>query len=66
MNQHSDDTPALVKVFWAWLAVGISQMSPLQFVQFIAALFAIVYSGLQSYKTLRELWAGRKKGKTDV
>ena len=55
------DSPTMLKVFWVWLAVGISQMSPLQLVQFIAAIFAIVYSGLQSYKLVKELWLSKKE-----
>jgi len=59
MSQQ-EEAPALLKVFWIWLAVGVSQMSPLQFVQFLAAIFAIVYSALQSYKLVRDLWRTRK------
>jgi hypothetical protein len=51
--------PALVRVLISWLAVGVSQMSPLQFVQFLAAIFAIVYTGIQIYKSVREI-RGRK------
>ena len=57
----SQDTSAVVKGVWIWLAVGISQMSPLQVVQFIAAIFAIVYSGLQIYKLILELWFKKRK-----
>lgn len=59
---NSSDAPAtaaLSKIFISWLAVGVSQMSPLQFVQFVAAIFAIVYTGLQTYKLLREMWASK-------
>lgn len=61
MTQNQDH-PALLKIFWSWLAVGVSQMSPLQFLQFVAAAFAIVYTGLQIIKTVREMLADRKKG----
>lgn len=58
--QQQEETPALLKALWIWLAVGVSQMSPLQFVQFMAAIFAIVYSVLQIWKTVRELLRPRK------
>ena len=61
MNDQ-DSTP-LMKLVITWLAVGISQMGPLQIVQFIAGLFAIVYTALQIYKLLRELWPSNKKEK---
>lgn len=60
--QQADEQPALIKILITWLAVGVSQMTPLQFVQFVAAIFAIVYSGIQIYKTLRDLWRERTKG----
>lgn len=58
---QQDDTPAVIKIFVTWFAVGVSQMNPLQFVQFVAAIFAIVYTALQTYKLVREMWASRKK-----
>lgn len=57
---QQDEAPALLKPLWVWLAVGVSQMSPLQFVQFLAAIFAIVYSAIHSYKTLREMYDARR------
>lgn len=60
---QQDDTPALMKIFVTWFAVGVSQMNPLQFVQFVAAIFAIVYTALQTYKLVREMLAARKKDK---
>lgn len=59
MHQQ-EDSPALLKALWIWLAVGVSQMSPLQFVQFMAAIFAIVYSALQIWKTVREMLRSKK------
>jgi hypothetical protein len=59
MTSTNDTSTALYRVFVSWLAVGISQMSPLQVVQFIAAIFAIVYTALQTYKLVREMWAGK-------
>lgn len=54
MSSHQDSGPALFKVLWAWLFVGLSQMTPLQWVQFLAAIFAIVYSGVQTYLLVRD------------
>lgn len=64
MHQHdnaSDAGAAAIKLFWIWLSVGISQMTPLQFVQFAAALWAIVYTALQTYILLRDKIINRKK-----
>lgn len=52
-GQH-DHIPAVVKVFWAWFFVGLSQMTPLQWVQFIAAIVAIVYSAVQTWILVRD------------
>lgn len=54
MSEDHDTRTALLKVFWAWLFVGFSQMTPLQWVQFIAAIAATVYSIVQTYKLLRK------------
>ena len=59
MTNSNDTSTALYKIFISWLAVGVSQMSPLQVVQFIAAIFAIVYTALQTYKLVREMWGGK-------
>lgn len=53
MANH-DDSPALLKVLWAWLFVGLSQMSPLQWVQFVAAIVAIIYSLAQTWILIRD------------
>lgn len=44
----------LVRMFWVWLGVGLSQMSPLQWVQLAAAIAATVYSVVQTWKLLRK------------
>lgn len=43
-------------VFTSWLLVGLSQMSPLQWVQFIAAIVASCYSLAMLYFLLRDKW----------
>lgn len=53
MANH-DASPALLKVLWAWLFVGLSQMSPLQWVQFVAAIVAIIYSLAQTWVLVRD------------
>ena len=53
MANH-DTSPALLKVLWAWLFVGLSQMSPLQWAQFAAAIIAIVYSLIQTWLLIRD------------
>lgn len=54
MSSHHDASPALLKVLWAWFFVGVSQMTPLQWVQFIAAIVAIVYSAVQTWVLVRD------------
>lgn len=53
---HPDTHSALVRLFWTWLLVGVSQMTPLQFVQFVAAITATVYTVLQTVVLLSERW----------
>jgi hypothetical protein len=45
---------ASVKVFWAWLLLGLSTMTPLQWVQLIAGIAATIYSVIQTWKLLRK------------
>lgn len=52
MNHDSHD--ALVKIFWTWFFFGVSQMSPLQVVQFLAGIVATVYSSVQLYVLVRD------------
>lgn len=54
MTGHHDSSPALLKVLWAWLFVGLSQMSPLQWVQFVAAIAATIYSLIQTWLLIRD------------
>lgn len=54
-DQHEMHT-AMIKVFWAWLFVGLSQMTPLQWVQFVAAIGATIYSLVQTFILLRDKW----------
>ncbi len=54
-NQNSTDTPTvLMKLVYVWTAVGFSQMTPLQWVQFFAGIFAIVYSAVQTWVLVRD------------
>lgn len=53
-STHNDSLPALLKVLWVWFFVGVSQMSPLQWVQFIAAIVAIAYSLVQLWILVRD------------
>lgn len=54
MNQHNDTGAAVLKVFWAWFFVGVSKMSPLEVVQMLAGLCAIVYTLIQIYLLVRD------------
>ncbi len=56
------DTPfiATLKVLASWFLVGISQMSPLQFVQFIAAILAVIFTGMQIVNQIRS-WMHKRK-----
>jgi hypothetical protein len=56
------DTPsiAVVKVLGTWFLVGVSQMSPLQVVQLIAAGMAAIYTALQIVIIVRGWWSKRK------
>ncbi|HEX7639322.1 MAG TPA: hypothetical protein VF457_13075 [Burkholderiaceae bacterium] len=45
---NHDTNTALARIFWSWLLVGISQMTPLQAVQFLAAAAATIYTVLQT------------------
>lgn len=61
MSQPTHDT-AWVKMMLTWLAVGVSQMSPLQVVQALAALAALVYSAVQTWVLVRDKVLPRKRG----
>lgn len=58
---HHQDPTVWVKLAWTWLLVGVSQMSPLQFVQFVAGIVAIVYTSAQLFFLLRDRIKGVKK-----
>jgi len=47
-NHDTDTHTALVRLFWTWFLVGISQMTPLQAVQMIAAIAATIYTVVQT------------------
>lgn len=49
MNDHP-----WIKVALAWLGTGLSVMTPLQWLQAIACVLTIVYTGIQIYKSLRK------------
>ncbi|MDI4633282.1 hypothetical protein J7U46_09510 [Pelomonas sp. V22] len=51
---NDDASPALLKVLWAWLFVGLSQMSPLQWIQFVAAIAATIYSLVQTWLAIMD------------
>ncbi len=51
---HDDTHAALVRLFWTWLLVGLSQMTPLQFMQFVAAIAATIYTIAQFYVLMRD------------
>lgn len=57
------DTPAVavLKIIATWFLVGVSQMSPLQVVQFIAAAMAAIYTFLQTISLIRGWWSNRSK-----
>lgn len=55
MTEHTNDTwTAIAKIFWAWLFVGVSQMTPLQAVQFLAAIGATIFSLVQTWVLIRD------------
>lgn len=53
-HDTADVAPALIKIFWVWLWVGVSQMTPLQAVQFIAGIIAIVYTAVNLFVLVRD------------
>lgn len=64
MDQHNDTGAAVLKVFWAWFFVGVSKMSPLEVVQMLAGLCAIVYTLIQTYLLIRDkLWIRKVRGR---
>lgn len=60
MNDNDTTGAAVLKVLWAWLFVGISKMSPLEVVQMLAGLCAIVYTLIQIYLLVRDRLIVRK------
>lgn len=63
MNDHNHDTwAATAKIFWVWLCVGVSQMTPLQAVQFLAALGATIFSLVQTWVLIRDKIIRDKEG----
>lgn len=55
MTDHNSETAtAYAKLFWVWLCVGISQMTPLQAVQFLAAIGATIFSLVQTWILVRD------------
>lgn len=58
---NHDEKVQLLKILAVWFTVGVSQMTPLQWVQFFAAIAATVYSGVQTYFLLRDRWLKRKQ-----
>ena len=58
---HDTPAEAVMKIIGTWLLVGVSQMSPLQFVQFLAAGMAAIYTFLQTVILIRGWWSNRSK-----
>lgn len=56
---HNHDPSVWAKLAYTWFLVGISQMSPLQVVQFVAGIVAIVYTSAQLFFLLRDRWNGK-------
>lgn len=54
MTEHADTHAAWIKLLWAWAFVGLSQMTPLQWVQFMAAIAATIYSAVQTFLLVRD------------
>lgn len=65
MTEHDSTLSAVVKVLWAWFFVGVSKMSPLEVVQMVAGVCAIVYTLIQIYLLVRDrLWVRKvRRGK---
>ncbi len=63
MSEHNNAsaTAVWVKLLYVWVAVGFSQMTPLQWAQFIAAIFAIIYSFVQTWILLRDKLLSKDK-----
>lgn len=55
-----DAHAAIGRMFGAWLLVGLSQMTPLQWVQMIAAIAATIYSITQTVVLVRDKLAKRR------
>lgn len=62
-HDHDNLFAAWFKVFSVWLVYGVSQMSPLQWVQFIAGIAATVYSAVQTYLLIRDRILRKKEKK---
>lgn len=60
-GQHSNSISAAWKLTWTWLFVGVSQMGPLQAVQFLAAGCAIVFTVLQTWVLVRDKFIRRTR-----
>ncbi len=58
MSEQPEAKAAFIKMAWVWAAVGASQMTPLQWVQLVAAVAATVYSIVQTYFLIKN--RGRK------
>ena len=61
MSDQHEVQAAAIRVFWAWLFVGLSQMTPMQWVQLVAAVVATVYSAVQTFFVLRDKWWRERK-----
>jgi hypothetical protein len=62
MGNDHDTKMAWLKMFYAWLFVGASQMTPLQALQAAAAIAATIYSVVQTYLLVRDRIIKRRAG----
>ncbi len=57
---NHDEKVHVFKIIAVWFTVGLSQMTPLQWVQFFAAIAATIYSLLQTFLIIRDRVKRRK------
>lgn len=60
-----DAKAGVLKAVWLWLLVGMSQMTPLQAVQFVAAIGASIWSFILIGDWLWKRWKENSERQTD-
>lgn len=60
--EHSDSFTAFAKIAWVWFWVGVSNLSPLQAVQFFGGIVATIYTLVQLYVLVRDKILRRSDG----